>query len=109
MADTEKDRLGSKLRDKQKGHEDDFFARRDRELVERLRQERRETFGPQAGTMQCPRCATPLQERAQHDITVDECPSCGGLWLDRGEMEQLARREEEGWFGRLLRGRSAGS
>ncbi len=109
MADTEKDRLGSKLRDKQKGQEDDFFARRDRELLEKLRQERRDTAGPQAGTMQCPRCATRLQERAQHDITVDECPSCGGLWLDRGEMEHLARREEEGWFGRLLRGRSPGT
>jgi ribosomal protein L37AE/L43A len=109
MADTEKDRYGSKLRDKEKGQEDDYFARRDLELLEKLRQERRGAAAEQVGTMQCPRCGTALQERVQHDITVDECPTCGGLWLDRGEMDQLARREEEGWFGRLLRGRPGGS
>jgi uncharacterized protein len=109
MADTEKDRFGSKLRDKQKGQEEDYFARRDRELLEKMRQERRSASAQQAGTMQCPRCGTALQERVQYDITIDECPSCGGVWLDNGEMDQLARREEEGWFGRLLRGRSGAS
>lgn len=34
----EKDRLGDKLRDKEKGEEDRYFARRDRELIEKLKQ-----------------------------------------------------------------------
>jgi len=33
----EKDRLGNKLRDVEKGREDDYFARRDRELLAKLR------------------------------------------------------------------------
>jgi hypothetical protein len=33
----EKDRLGNKLRDAEKGREDDYFARRDRELLAKLR------------------------------------------------------------------------
>jgi hypothetical protein len=37
MVDPEKDRLGDKLRKKEKGHEEDYFARRDRELIEKLR------------------------------------------------------------------------
>ena len=45
---------------------------------------------------------------SQHDITVDECPSCGGLWLDKGEFEHIAGREQEGYFGRLLRERLGG-
>ena len=106
MADTEKDRFGDKLRDKQKGHEDDYFARRDRELLEKMCRERREhSAQAQGGTMQCPRCGTALNERVQHGVTIDECPSCGGMWLDQGELEHIARREEEGWFGRLLRTR----
>lgn len=40
MANQEKDRLGDKLRDVQKGREEDYFARRDRELLEKLRRER---------------------------------------------------------------------
>jgi ribosomal protein L37AE/L43A len=108
MADTERDRLGEKLRDKQKGQEEDYFGRRDRELLEKMRRERRQSVGQQASPMTCPRCSAQLVERVQHDVTVDECPNCGGLWLDKGEFEHIAGREQEGYFGRLLRERLAG-
>lgn len=36
-ADSGKDRLGDKLRDLEKAREDQFFAKRDRELIEQLR------------------------------------------------------------------------
>lgn len=109
MANTERDRFGEKLRDKQKGHEDDYFTRRDRELLEKMRQERRREVQAAPGPMQCPRCHAALVERAEHDVTVDECPSCGGLWLDKGEFEHIAKREQEGWLGRLLRDRLGGA
>lgn len=107
MADTERDRFGDKLREKQKGTEDSFFGQRDRELLEKMREERRRLAA--AGPMQCPRCQATLVERIQHDVTVDECPSCGGIWFDKGEFEQIARREQEGWLGRLLRDRLGGA
>jgi len=37
MSDGEKDRLGDKLRDVEKGREDKFFADRDRALIEKLK------------------------------------------------------------------------
>lgn len=44
--------------------------------------------------MQCPKCQTALREReretALKDVVVmDVCPSCGGIWLDKGELEKL--------------------
>ncbi|MBX3026319.1 zf-TFIIB domain-containing protein [bacterium] len=108
MADTERDRFGDKLRDRQKGQEDDYFGRRDRELLEKMRQQRRQALQKPTATMQCPRCHSELVERVHHDVTVDECPSCGGLWLDKGEFELIAGREQEGYFGRLLRERLSG-
>lgn len=40
--------------------------------------------------MQCPLCLDPiLDERQSHGIEVDVCPNCGGVWLDRGELEKL--------------------
>jgi uncharacterized protein len=43
--------------------------------------------------MKCPRCETEtLDERDRDGITVDACPSCRGLWLDRGELEKLIAR-----------------
>lgn len=44
----------------------------------------------------CPRCADVLMMRhyfsAQRRVEVDECPNCGGYWLDAGELA-LIRKE----------------
>lgn len=43
--------------------------------------------------MNCPRCSGPeLIERDREGITVDICPDCRGVWLDRGELEKLVQR-----------------
>jgi Zn-finger nucleic acid-binding protein len=39
-----------------------------------------------------------LDERERQGVTVDVCPGCRGVWLDRGELEKLlahAKRELE--------------
>ena len=40
--------------------------------------------------MNCPRCQSPLNERERDGVVLDLCPSCRGIWLDRGELEKLA-------------------
>jgi hypothetical protein len=52
MAD--KDRLGDKLRDKEKAEEDWYFAQRDREAIEKMRKAQGSIQQPQ-GLMQCPK------------------------------------------------------
>lgn len=43
--------------------------------------------------MFCPRCETEsLAERTRDGVTIDHCPSCRGVWLDRGELERLIAR-----------------
>ena len=41
----------------------------------------------------CPKCAgiTMLQHKFSREkpVVVDECPSCGGVWLDGGELSQI--------------------
>lgn len=40
--------------------------------------------------MNCPRCTdVELLEKDRDGITVDGCPRCRGIWLDRGELERL--------------------
>nr|WP_321453426.1 zf-TFIIB domain-containing protein [uncultured Carboxylicivirga sp.] len=43
--------------------------------------------------MYCPRCNTILEEKSIKDISgsilVDTCPTCGGTWFDKGELDQL--------------------
>ena len=100
----EKDRLGGKLREKEKGEENRYFAERDKELLEKLKQKQAEAQGgEQQALMRCPKCGTKLNTIEHHDVTVEECPACQGMWLDRGELEILAQRENEGWLSRWMR------
>ena len=98
----EKDRLGSKLHEKEKAEEDRYFAQRDREALEKLKQNAAAEVNKEA-LMRCPKCGTQLKSVEHHGVTVEECPSCQGLWLDRGELETLSQRENESWVGRFLR------
>jgi uncharacterized protein len=40
----------------------------------------------------CPRCDCALERRTyseQQRTVVDNCPTCGGIWLDRGELGRI--------------------
>jgi len=48
---------------------------------------------------QCPRCSEVKLKRrffsAKRKIEIDECPGCGGLWLDGGELEAVRRELDD--------------
>ena len=42
----------------------------------------------------CPACTDLLYRRSIEGVEVDGCPSCGGVWLDRGELHALVSTDE---------------
>jgi len=48
------------------------------------------TFQLKAHTMKCPNCVdTTLVMADRQGVEIDYCPSCRGVWLDRGELDKL--------------------
>ena len=41
----------------------------------------------------CPKCGSEMRNYERNRILVDQCSGCGGLFLDKGELEQLAAAE----------------
>lgn len=39
--------------------------------------------------MKCPRCKADLQPAVRHELPVNHCPSCRGIWLEQDELEKL--------------------
>ena len=39
--------------------------------------------------MDCPVCRDAMITLELHDVEIDLCVACGGIWLDAGELEQL--------------------
>ena len=41
----------------------------------------------------CPTDGTALRRIERSGVHVDACPSCRGVWLDRGELDKIIERE----------------
>ena len=39
--------------------------------------------------MKCPVCDENLRSVDKHNVQIDICPGCKGIWLDRGELEKI--------------------
>ncbi|MBI3921795.1 MAG: zf-TFIIB domain-containing protein [Armatimonadetes bacterium] len=42
--------------------------------------------------MNCPLCNVNLQITERQGIEIDYCPTCRGVWLDRGELDKIIER-----------------
>jgi hypothetical protein len=42
--------------------------------------------------MTCPVDGTTLVMSARQNIEIDYCPTCRGVWLDRGELDKIIER-----------------
>lgn len=42
----------------------------------------------------CPVCNCPMNKAVVLDVILDKCTSCGGAWLDAGELERLRQTLE---------------
>ncbi|MPZ75211.1 MAG: hypothetical protein GEU77_01670 [Deltaproteobacteria bacterium] len=96
--------MANKWDERKKAQEDEYFVKKERELLEKLKakQEGEAKAAEQvAGQMKCPKCGQPLEARSFQKIEIDQCTGCYGIWLDAGEMEQVAGKENDSWLGRF--------
>lgn len=85
---------------KPSSQEEEYFARQEFELKKRLAGEREQKLKAEERTrlkelhwMRCPKCGMELVEIAHRGIKIDKCTICAGVWLDAGELEQVAEAE----------------
>jgi len=49
-----------------------------------------------SGPMACPVDSTTLVMSERSGIEIDYCPTCRGVWLDRGELDKIIERNAAG-------------
>jgi Zn-finger nucleic acid-binding protein len=94
--------------DRRRALEDEYFRKKDREALERLRAARAQEGEPERAAAErlCPLGHGALVEMAYDDVFIDRCAQCQGVWLDGGELEHLMKRDEGGGFFKRLFGTS---
>ncbi len=93
------------MEERRKGLEEEYFHRKNKEAIEKLRAKMNVAAEAKAAgisSMQCPRCDGSLKESKFEEVLIDTCEKCGGVWLDSGELEQLTKQEKDkgGWLSR---------
>jgi len=43
----------------------------------------------------CPKCRAPMESLERSGVTLERCTECGGIFLDRGELERLELAEQD--------------
>ena len=82
-------------------NEEEYFARLEfekrkkaqAEEADKLNKEEKEKL-KKLHYMHCPKCGQDLIEIDYKGVAVDKCSGCDGVWLDAGEMEQVAKLEK---------------
>ena len=46
-----------------------------------------------ATSLRCPKCDASMRTYERSGVTVDRCTECGGIFLDRGELDRLITAE----------------
>ncbi len=99
--ENEKDRFGDKMKLVERAKEDIYFAAKDRELIEKLKEVLKKVEGKDRGLV-CPKCLGSLEGYSFMGFFLDRCRACGGVWLDKGELEGILREAARSRFGPLI-------
>jgi len=87
--------------------EEDYFARQE---FEKLKKHHDEEFKKlkeaekkklkELHHMHCPKCGSDMIELEYQHIKIDECPECGGIYFDKGELDEVIE-QGSGFLGKL--------
>ena len=92
------------LDDRGRALENEYFHRKEQEVIEKMKA-RLVNETESEGGVACPKCDGMLVETDYENIRIDVCSKCTGVWLDAGELGQIAAKDEgkEGWFSGLFK------
>ncbi len=89
--------------------EDEYFVREDAEKKRRLAVEQKKVLAAEEQRrlkdlhwMHCPKCGMQMHEVHYGKIDVDACFSCGGVFLDKGEIDVIAAPQQKGIMAAIL-------
>ena len=96
--------MANKWDERKKAQEEEYFVKKERELLAKMKAKHEaeaKEAAMKASHMRCPKCGESLKERSFQKILIDQCPGCNGIWLDAGEMEEVAEKEGGSWLGKF--------
>ncbi len=85
--------------------EEEYFSRLEREKLDKLAAKRSDRLSEQERDelrklhwMRCAKCGFEMEPKVFRGQEIDVCKNCGGVYLDKGELEALAGKDRSGFL-----------
>lgn len=84
--------------ERKKAIEDEYFHRKEKEKIDKLKAAAREEQVREFARNRCPKCGQALEAVTFRGVPLDKCPDCGGIWLGPKDLHILAEKDHRTWF-----------
>jgi hypothetical protein len=95
--ENERNRGEGKPRFVEQAGEDIYFAAKDRELIDEMKADWRGVEAAKRKAQRlCAKCPGKFESYSFMGLVLDRCERCEGIWLNKGELEEISRKAARG-------------
>ncbi len=84
--------------EREKAFENQYFRDVERKQIEAMKDKMHESQIRELCGNRCPKCGDEIQSNTFRGVPLDQCPSCGGIWLGPNDLKILAEKDHRTWF-----------
>lgn len=98
---TKTNQLREKPQFDERANEDSYFAVKEHELIENMKTAHQKVEAERRETLMatCPKCSGQFVKYTVKGLVVERCESCEGIWLNKGDLAEILRRQAMGPLG----------
>mgnify|MGYP001774665925 FL=1 len=84
--------------EREKAFENQYFRDLERKQIEAMKEKKHEDQVCELCKNRCPKCGEEIQATTFRGVPLDQCPSCGGIWLGPNDLKILAEKDHRTWL-----------
>lgn len=85
-------------KERENAFENQYIYDLEKKKLEEKKQQQHQDQVDELSRNRCPKCGDVIQPVTFHDVPLDQCPSCGGVWLGENDLKTLAQKDHRTWF-----------
>jgi len=84
--------------EREKAFENQYFRDIERKQLEAMKEKMHDSQVRELCKNRCPKCGDEITATTFRGVPLDQCPSCGGIWLGPNDLKILAEKDHRTWF-----------
>ncbi|MBN2645887.1 MAG: zf-TFIIB domain-containing protein [Desulfuromonadaceae bacterium] len=89
--------------EREKAFENKYFRDLEKKQLEQMKEQAVESQVCELCRNRCPKCGDKIEAVVFRGVPLDQCNSCGGIWMGPNDLKILAEKDHRTWFDNWFR------